>query len=123
MAVTGVPLVQPDRPFRILVSNLGTQKNWLPERQLIAWALHHRTVVLPRQLSTAELLGISRESEIIRSGNSLDSRLQLAPEQPEGPDELSPSTESLIPEHAHVLYREPLREMVGKHSSMCTGPL
>lgn len=115
LAVNGLTEVQPDRPFRIFMSSFGIRKHRRPKRELIALALPDPTVALPTQLPKSDLLGVSLESDIKRSGDHLGSAIQLAPERA---DERSPLTESLNVEHVFVLYRNRLRDMLGKYCSI-----
>lgn len=121
LVANGIAQVEPNRPFKILVSNTGVNECRLHKNQVLGTALPHPSVVIPTHVMTADVLGISPESDLQPA--AAQTATNNVKEEKVSEEETEEALEGVKMEHVPEEYRERLRRLLLKFSHMWNGHL
>ena len=136
---TGVARVEPDKPFRILISNFGNHPYQVRKGQHVANAASHPTAMLETNMSHAEMLGIDEEVKApkvnpnkntaykkreldVRNTDVINKHLSDLRESHMDEDEKPVRAED-VPLGVPQRYHKRIREMLKHHEHMWMGKL
>ncbi|CAN8069508.1 unnamed protein product, partial [Agarophyton chilense] len=127
----GVAQFVPDKPFSVLVANLGSTPQSLVKNQVIGSVMPHPTAMVATRLTAAYVLGLVHskkgEEAAVQSPNDLESQPAETEKKPvpTSHDRVDPVKELEELDLGHVLesHRESLREMLREFTTMWDGSL
>lgn len=108
--------MEPNKPFKILVSNTGVDECRLHKNQVLGTALPHPSVVITTHVMTADVLGISPDDKT--QPPPAQTATENVKEEKVSRKETEEALEGVKMEHVPEEYRERLRRPLLKFSHM-----
>lgn len=121
--------VEPDTPFRVLVTNFADYKQILHKEQVIGFLLPHPTAVVPSSLNLSEVFGITEEADSPHEDQESEHVENSPPVFPTGASKIAKdeidhvSVDILELSNVPVQHQDSLRALLRKYPSIWVGSL
>ena len=130
-ACNGIAQVEPDQPFKIMVTNFGTTPVLIRKDQRVAVADPHPTAITESNITHAEVFGITEEDKQSYRKRQLSARdtalinkhLSDLRESHMKEDEAPMTADDIDLSEVDEKYHDQIRSMLKKHETMWSGKL